>query len=65
MIGPDVMSASPWQERGEAGMATTPQWRFGPFYLDPVSGCLWRDETLVPLRPKPFVLLAYLVAHAG
>jgi predicted ATPase/DNA-binding winged helix-turn-helix (wHTH) protein len=46
-------------------MATTPRWRFGPFGLDPPSGCLWRDETLVPLRPKPFALLAYLVAHAG
>jgi DNA-binding winged helix-turn-helix (wHTH) protein len=46
-------------------MATTPLWRFGPFCLDPASGCLWRDETLVPLRPKPFALLAYLVAHAG
>jgi len=33
--------------------------------LDPTSGCLWRDETLVPLRPKPLALLAYLVAHAG
>jgi DNA-binding winged helix-turn-helix (wHTH) protein len=46
-------------------MATTPLWRFGLFCLDPASGCLWRDETLVPLRPKPFALLAYLVAHAG
>jgi DNA-binding winged helix-turn-helix (wHTH) protein/predicted ATPase len=46
-------------------MATTPLWRFGPFCLDPASGCLWRDETLVPLRPKPFALLAYLVAHGG
>jgi predicted ATPase/DNA-binding winged helix-turn-helix (wHTH) protein len=46
-------------------MAPTPRWEFGPFSLDPASGCLWRDETLVPLRPKPFALLAYLVAHAG
>jgi DNA-binding winged helix-turn-helix (wHTH) protein len=46
-------------------MATTPLWWFGPFCLDPASGCLWGDETLVPLRPKPFALLAYLVAHAG
>ena len=46
-------------------MVTTPLWQFGPFCLDPASGCLWRDETLVPLRPKPCALLAYLVAHAG
>lgn len=46
-------------------MVTTPLWRFGPFCLDPASGCLWRDETLVSLRPKPCALLAYLVAHAG
>src|SRR5919109_4676683 len=46
-------------------MVTTPLWRFGPFCLDPASGCLWRDETLVPLRPKPFALLTYLVTHAG
>src|SRR5919197_526793 len=46
-------------------MAPTPLWRFGPFCLDTASGSLWRDETLVPLRPKPCALLAYLVAHAG
>jgi DNA-binding winged helix-turn-helix (wHTH) protein/tetratricopeptide (TPR) repeat protein len=26
---------------------------------------LWRDDTLVPLPPKPFAVLATLVAHAG
>jgi len=46
-------------------MVTTSLWRFGPFCLDPASGCLWREEALVPLRPKPLALLAYLVAHAG
>src|SRR5919197_220778 len=46
-------------------MAPTPLWRFGPFCLDTASGSLWRDETLVPLRPKPCALLAYLVTHAG
>jgi DNA-binding winged helix-turn-helix (wHTH) protein len=45
-------------------MAPTSRWWFGAFCLDPASGCLWRDETLVPLRPKPFALLAFLVAHA-
>lgn len=46
-------------------MATHLQWQFGLFCLDPTSGCLWRDGALVPLRPKPFALLAYLVTHAG
>src|SRR5437867_8731910 len=65
MVGPDAVSASTRQGREEDGMAPTPLWRFGSFCLDPASGSLWRDETLVPLRPKPFALLAYLVAHAG
>ena len=26
---------------------------------------LWRDDVLVPLPPKPFAVLATLVAHAG
>jgi len=65
MVERDGVSASPCQGREEGEMAPTPQWRFGPFCPDPASGCLWRAETLVPLRPKPFALLAYLVAHAG
>jgi DNA-binding winged helix-turn-helix (wHTH) protein len=65
MVERDVVSASPCQGREEGERAPTPQWRFGPFYLDLASGCLWRDDTLVSLRPKPFALLAYLVAHAG
>jgi DNA-binding winged helix-turn-helix (wHTH) protein len=40
-------------------------WSFGPFRLDPASGCLWREEQLIPLPPKPLAVLAYLVAHAG
>ena len=65
MVERNGVSASPCQGREEDEMAPTPQWRFGPFCLDPASGCLWRAETLVPLRPKPFALLAYLVAHTG
>jgi DNA-binding winged helix-turn-helix (wHTH) protein len=38
---------------------------FGLFQLDPVSGCLWRGEQLMPLPPKPLAVLAYLVTHAG
>lgn len=40
-------------------------WCFGPFQLDPETTCLWRDQQLVPLPPKPFAVLAHLVAHAG
>jgi DNA-binding winged helix-turn-helix (wHTH) protein len=40
-------------------------WCFGPFQLDPETTCLWRGNQLVPLPPKPFAVLAHLVAHAG
>jgi DNA-binding winged helix-turn-helix (wHTH) protein len=38
---------------------------FPPFYLDPANGQLWRGTALLPLRPKPFAILQYLVAHPG
>jgi len=37
---------------------------FHPFRLDLTNERLWRGEQLVPLRPKPFALLRYLVEHA-
>ena len=40
-------------------------WSFGAFRLDASTSCLWRDEQLVPLAPRPLAVLAYLVAHAG
>ena len=40
-------------------------WSFPPFRLDLGTGSLWRDDALVPLPPKPFAVLATLVAHAG
>jgi DNA-binding winged helix-turn-helix (wHTH) protein/predicted ATPase len=40
-------------------------WSFFPFRLDPSTTSLWRHEQLVALPPKPFAVLAYLVAHAG
>src|SRR5262245_44938429 len=46
-------------------MPDTRQWCFGPFRLDPTTRSLWRDTVLLPLPPKPFAVLAYLVAHAG
>jgi DNA-binding winged helix-turn-helix (wHTH) protein/tetratricopeptide (TPR) repeat protein len=38
---------------------------FHPFRLDLVNQRLWRGETRVPLMPKPFAVLRYLVEHAG
>src|SRR5262249_17247637 len=50
---------------GGERMPGTRQWCFGPFRLDPATETLWRDEVLLPLPPRPFAVLAYLVAHAG
>src|SRR5262249_36400146 len=50
---------------GGGRMPDTRQWCFGPFRLDPTTETLWRDEALLPLPPKPFAVLACLVAHAG
>src|SRR4029453_12248420 len=40
------------------------QWHFGPFRLDLVNACLWHAAQRVPLRPKTFEVLVYLVTHA-
>src|SRR5215467_13511451 len=46
-------------------MASVQCWSFGAFRLDASTACLWRDEQLLPLAPRPLAVLAYLVAHAG
>jgi DNA-binding winged helix-turn-helix (wHTH) protein len=46
-------------------MAAVQYWSFGAFRLDASTACLWRDEQLLPLTPKPLAVLAYLVARAG
>ena len=46
-------------------MPSTVHWCFGPFRLDPATTCLWQEDQLVPLPPKPLAVLAYLVTHAG
>ena len=43
---------------------------FPPFRLDLVNQCLWRGgdgagEQRIPLTPKAFAVLRYLVEHAG
>ena len=39
--------------------------QFLPFRLDLLNEQLWREETLLPLRPKPFAVLKFLVTHPG
>ena len=39
--------------------------RFGSFRLDPLNQCLWRGEQRVPITPKAFDVLRYLVEHPG
>jgi DNA-binding winged helix-turn-helix (wHTH) protein/predicted ATPase len=43
----------------------TEQIIFPPFRLDPVNEQLWRENQLVPLRPKTFAVLRCLVEQAG
>src|SRR6516165_3130603 len=39
------------------------QWVFGPFRLDPEHACLWYAAQAIPLPPKVFAVLHYLVTH--
>src|SRR5215213_1950755 len=38
---------------------------FGPFRFDETSDCLWRGSQAIPLRPKAFAVLKYLISHKG
>src|SRR5262249_44920039 len=44
-------------------MPSSPQWVFGPFRLDPDHACLWCEAQALPLPPKAFAVLHYLVTH--
>src|SRR4051794_6632899 len=55
---------------GQHGSARASSKEFPPFRLDTVNQCLWRcedsgEDEHVPLKPKPFAILRYLVYHAG
>jgi DNA-binding winged helix-turn-helix (wHTH) protein len=39
-------------------------WCFADFRVDPDNACLWRGAQVVPLTPKVFDVLHYLVSHA-
>lgn len=45
-------------------MKRAPAIHFPPFCLDPLDARLWQGTQILPLRPKLFVLLCYLVEHA-
>jgi predicted ATPase/DNA-binding winged helix-turn-helix (wHTH) protein len=38
---------------------------FGPFRFDESNECLWRGSQAIPLRPKAFAVLKYLISHKG
>ena len=38
---------------------------FPPVYLDLTNECLWHGPQAIPLRPKTFAVLRYLVDHPG
>src|ERR1700691_4106568 len=38
---------------------------FGAFRLDAANRCLWRENQRIPLAPKMFSVLRYLVDNAG
>lgn len=44
---------------------TRPIIEFPPFRLDVGDERLWRDDRVVPLRPKTFAVLRHLTEHAG
>jgi len=46
-------------------MPDAPKFSFGPYLLDEANECLWRDSEAIPLRPKVYSVLRYLVSHPG
>src|SRR5262245_17208020 len=46
-------------------MPPDPEFAFGPFRLDPPNARLTRGRQAVPLKPKAFDVLSYLVRNAG
>ncbi|MFH0342148.1 MAG: AAA family ATPase [Chromatiales bacterium] len=51
----------PWSHAG----AEAPSTRFGAFWLDQDSGQLYRNRQPVPITPKAYGVLYYLLEHAG
>jgi DNA-binding winged helix-turn-helix (wHTH) protein len=40
-------------------------WLFPPYRLDVINQRLWRNDESIPLMPKPFAVLQYLVERTG
>src|ERR1700704_3746418 len=60
------MSADPQNQAASLSyLAETKSYRFGRFLVDRQSACLRRDGVVLPLRPKSFDTLVYLVQKAG
>jgi len=38
---------------------------FGPFRLEVTQGRLWREDQVIPLRPRSLAMLRYLATHPG
>jgi DNA-binding winged helix-turn-helix (wHTH) protein len=51
--------------QSQAAPARTETLSFPPFRVDLGNEQLWRGAELLPLRPKPFAVLRYLLTHAG
>src|SRR4029453_12958064 len=50
---------------GSRTMLSISQSVFASFRLDPGNACVWHGTEMLPLTPKAFAVLQYLVAHAG
>ena len=46
-------------------MNNKPPLCFGSYCLDEANECLWREQTAIPLRPKAYAVLRYLISHPG
>src|SRR5499426_2196957 len=46
-------------------MAPEHQIAFGPFRLEVTQGRLWREDQVIPLRPRSLAMLRYLATHPG
>jgi len=46
-------------------MKTEVEYHFLPFRLDPANARLWRDDTVIAMRPKTFDILCCLIERTG
>jgi predicted ATPase/DNA-binding winged helix-turn-helix (wHTH) protein len=46
-------------------MDTKTRISFGPYVLDEVNECLWRESEEITLRPKAYAVLRYLLSNPG